>query len=78
MAAPLPIVGQYVWVSRVPWDDLYERLSSVTVGVAREDSLLNGAEALSKFAAFHWQCWRLHVSEQFSSGTKKPQTNNNK
>ena len=34
------------------------------------------AERWSKFAALHWLCWRLHMSEKFSSGTiNKPKTN---
>ena len=31
------------------------------------------AEYRLKFAAFHRQWWRLHMSEKFSSGTKTPQ-----
>ena len=34
------------------------------------------AEHRSKFAALHRQCWRLHMSEKFSSGTKKPNQRN--
>ena len=34
------------------------------------------AEYRSKFAAIHWQLWRLHMSEKFSSRTKnRKQTN---
>ena len=29
------------------------------------------AEQRSKFAAFHRQWWRLHMSEKFSTGTNK-------
>ena len=33
-------------------------------------SMAMSAEHRSKFAAFHRQWWRLHMSEKFSSGTK--------
>ena len=37
------------------------------------------AEHMSKFAAFHRQWWRLHMSEKCSSGTiNSTQTNKNK
>ena len=31
------------------------------------------AEHRSKFAVLHRQWWRLHISEKFSNGTKKPE-----
>ena len=37
--------------------------------------MVMSAEHMSKFAALLRQWWRLHMSEKFSSGTKKPQTN---
>ena len=36
------------------------------------------AEHKSKFAALRRQWWRLHMSEKFSSGTKKPNEKTNK
>ena len=33
------------------------------------------AEHRSKFEAFHRLWWRLHISEKFSNGTEKTQTN---
>ena len=36
------------------------------------------AEHRSKFAALHRQCWHLHMSEKFSSGTKNNQTKKKK
>ena len=39
--------------------------------------MTTSAEHRSKFAAFHRQWWRIHMSEKFSSGTQTP-TNTNK
>ena len=34
------------------------------------------AEHKSKFAAIHWQWWRLHMSEKISSETKTSKQTN--
>ena len=36
------------------------------------------AEHRSNFTALHWQWWRLHMSEKFSSGMKNPNKQTNK
>ena len=38
--------------------------------------LAMSVEHRSKFAALHWQWWRLHMSEKFSSGTENPKQTN--
>ena len=53
-------------------DDHYKRYARVAVGVAR-CLMAMIAEHRSKIAALHQQCWRLHVSEKFSSETKNSQ-----
>ena len=35
------------------------------------------AKHSSKFAAIHWQWWRLHMSEKFFSGKKNPNIQTN-
>ena len=63
--------------SRDIGDDHNKRMPRVTVGVAPHFSMAMSAVPRSKFAALHRQCWCLHMSEKFSSGTKNPKHTNN-
>ena len=40
-------------------------------------SMATSAEHRSKFVTLHWQWWRLHMSEKFSSGTINPKQKHN-